>query len=185
MAGFAGRRARSVSGQDRAVVVESERNNPSADLLASWLHSKLKVEATQDQRRTWADCGAHDHRIGRYCYHSAGRPARLLRRARPAGTTGRPFKRRDFTDLISEELRRMDEDVVYERTVKSLLDGDKRAGRKSRAKTASNKKTGGGKANSARRVAKQAVGGARWLPAALRSCSMLDQMRLRRHWLRD
>ena len=102
---------------------------------------------------------------GRYCDHSAGRPAGLLRRTRPAGTTRRP-QASDFTELISEELRRMDADVVYERTVKSLLDGDKRAGRKSRAKTASNKKTGGGKANSARRVASRPWGGARWSPAA-------------------
>src|SRR4029450_913443 len=31
----------------KAVVVESERNNPSADLLASWLRSRLKVEPTR------------------------------------------------------------------------------------------------------------------------------------------
>jgi glucose-6-phosphate dehydrogenase assembly protein OpcA len=142
----------------KAVVVESERNNPSADLLASWLHSQLKVDATRKisdgpgltaVRMTTA---SGDIAITRpdgllASYAVPGQPERLV-----------ALKRRDFTDLISEELRRMDEDVVYERTVKSLLDGDKRAGRKSRAKTASTKKTGGGKANSARRVAKQAVG---------------------------
>jgi hypothetical protein len=52
----------------------------------------------------------------------------------------------------------MDEDLVYERTVKSLLDGDRKPAGKSRAKTGSGKKTGGRKANSARRVAKQVAG---------------------------
>jgi glucose-6-phosphate dehydrogenase assembly protein OpcA len=142
----------------KAVVVESERNNPSADLLASWLYSRLRVEATRKitegpgltaVRMTTA---SGDIAITRpdgllASYAVPGQPERLV-----------ALKRRDFTDLISEELRRMDEDVVYERTVKSLLDGDRKAGGKSRAKTASGKKTGGRKANSTRRVAKQAAG---------------------------
>jgi glucose-6-phosphate dehydrogenase assembly protein OpcA len=142
----------------KAVVVESERNNPSADLLASWLYARLKVEATRKitegpgltaVRMTTA---SGDIAITRpdgllASYAVPGQPERLV-----------ALKRRDFTDLISEELRRMDEDEVYERTVKSLLDSDSKAGGKSRAKTASGKKTGGRKANSARRVAKQTAG---------------------------
>ena len=80
-------------------------------------------------------------------YAVPGQPERLV-----------ALKRRDYTDLISEELRRMDEDEVYERTVKSLLDRDRKAGGKPRAKTASGRKPAGRKANSARRVAKQAAG---------------------------
>ena len=34
------------------------------------------------------------------------------------------LKRRDLTELISEELRRMDADHVYERTVRALLGKD-------------------------------------------------------------
>jgi glucose-6-phosphate dehydrogenase assembly protein OpcA len=142
----------------KAVVVESERNNPSADLLASWLHSRLKVEPTRKitegpgltaVRMTTA---SGDIAITRpdgllASYAVPGQPERLV-----------ALKRRDYTDLISEELRRMDEDEVYERTVKSLLDRDRKAGGKPRAKTASGRKTGGRKANSARRVAKQAAG---------------------------
>jgi glucose-6-phosphate dehydrogenase assembly protein OpcA len=142
----------------KAVIVESERNNPSADLLAAWLHSKLKVEATRKisdgpgltaVRMTTA---SGDIAITRpdgllASYAVPGQPERLV-----------ALKRRDSTDLISEELRRMDEDVVYEQTVKSLLDGDRRATGKSRAKTASGKKARTRKANSARRVTKQAAG---------------------------
>ena len=43
-------------------------------------------------------------------YAVPGQPERLV-----------ALKRRDLTELISEELRRMDADQVYERTVKSLL----------------------------------------------------------------
>ncbi len=43
-------------------------------------------------------------------YAVPGQPERLV-----------ALKRRDFTDLISEELRRMDADQVFERAVKSLL----------------------------------------------------------------
>ena len=139
----------------KAVAVESERNNPSADLLASWLHARLKVEVTRKisdgpgltaVRMTTA---SGDIAITRpdgllASYAVPGQPERLV-----------ALKRRDFTDLISEELRRMDEDEVYERTVKSLLDGDRQAGSKSRTKSASGKKTGGRQANSTRRVAKQ------------------------------
>ena len=145
----------------KAVVVESERNNPSAELLASWLHSRLKVEATRKitegpgltaVRMTTA---SGDIAITRpdgllASYAVPGQPERLV-----------ALKRRDSTDLISEELRRMDEDEVYERTVKSLLDRDRKAGGRPRAKTASGRTTSGRKANRARRVANRLQGGTR------------------------
>ena len=138
----------------KAVVVESERNNPSADLLASWLHNRLKVEATRQVsegpgltavRMTTA---SGDIAITRpdgllASYAVPGQPERLV-----------ALKRRDVTDLISEELRRMDDDGVYERTVKSLLDSEGQLGGKSRAKTG--KKATGKKANSSRKIAKRA-----------------------------
>ena len=43
-------------------------------------------------------------------YAVPGQPERLV-----------ALKRRDLTELISEELRRMDADQVYERAVKALL----------------------------------------------------------------
>jgi glucose-6-phosphate dehydrogenase assembly protein OpcA len=33
------------------------------------------------------------------------------------------LKRRETTELITEELRRMDADLVYEHTLKTLVDG--------------------------------------------------------------
>jgi hypothetical protein len=89
-------------------------------------------------------------------YAVPGQPERLV-----------ALKRRDYTELITEELRRMDADEVYERAVKSLLDGARGRGRaSSAAKKAASKKTSGKKtsgskaavkkADSKRRVAKQA-----------------------------
>jgi Glucose-6-phosphate dehydrogenase subunit len=92
-------------------------------------------------------------------YAVPGQPERLV-----------ALKRRDYTELISEELRRMDADDVYERSVKSLLDGAQRMGRtrsaakKAASKKTASKKTAGKKASgsknaaSKRSVAKQAAG---------------------------
>jgi glucose-6-phosphate dehydrogenase assembly protein OpcA len=121
----------------RSVSVESERNNPSADLLAAWLRSKLNVSVS---RRISDGPGltavrmvtaAGDIAITRpdgllASYTVPGQPERLV-----------ALKRRNFTELLSEELRRLDPDVIYERTVKSLLDGERSTGNKSRAKKAS------------------------------------------------
>jgi glucose-6-phosphate dehydrogenase assembly protein OpcA len=142
----------------KSVTVEAERGNPSADLLAAWLQSRLKVEVSRKissgpgmtaARMTTA---SGDIAITRpdgllASYAVPGQPERLV-----------ALKRRNLTELISEELRRMDADEVYERTAKSLLDGEKRAAGKPRAKKASTKKTGGAKAASPRRSAKQTVG---------------------------
>jgi glucose-6-phosphate dehydrogenase assembly protein OpcA len=147
----------------KSVTVEAERGNPSADLLAAWLQSKLKVEVNREissgpgmtaVRMTTA---SGDIAITRpdgllASYAVPGQPERLV-----------ALKRRNLTELISEELRRMDADEVYERTAKSLLDGEKQAAAKPRAKKASAKKasakkTGGTKADSTRRGAKQTAG---------------------------
>jgi glucose-6-phosphate dehydrogenase assembly protein OpcA len=103
-----------------SVVVEAERSNPSADLLAAWLHSRLHVEVFRKVsdgpgitavRLTTA---AGDIAITRpdgllASYAVPGQPERLV-----------ALKRRGFTELISEELRRMDADDVFERAIKSL-----------------------------------------------------------------
>ena len=47
----------------KSVVVESERGNPSADLLAAWLHSRLTDRGCpQDQQRARTHRGADGHR---------------------------------------------------------------------------------------------------------------------------
>jgi len=105
----------------KSVVVEAERGNPSADLLAAWLHAGLKV----DVRRHNSDgpgitavqmsTAAGDIAITRpdgllASYTVPGQPERLV-----------ALKRRGVSELITEELRRMDADQVFEHTVKVML----------------------------------------------------------------
>jgi glucose-6-phosphate dehydrogenase assembly protein OpcA len=104
----------------KAATVEAERGNPSADLLAAWLQSRLKVEIT---RKTSDGPGITAVRLGTAAgdiaitradgrlasYAVPGQPERLV-----------ALKRRDFTELISEELRRMDADDVFERVLRAL-----------------------------------------------------------------
>jgi glucose-6-phosphate dehydrogenase assembly protein OpcA len=148
----------------KSVLIEAEKGNPSADLLAAWLQSRLKVEVTRKisdgpgltavRMATAAGDIAITRPDGLLAYYAVpGQPERLV-----------ALKRRDYTELISEELRRMDADDVYERAVKSLLDGATRTTRRasSRNRTAarktSSKKTGGKKAGRDRKVAKQTAG---------------------------
>jgi len=115
----------------KSAMVEAERNNPSADLLAAWLHTGLGVEVARKDsngpgitaaRMTTA---AGDIAITRpdgllASYTVPGQPERLV-----------ALKRRNISELITEELRRMDADQVFERTVKALLPGGEPGGRKS------------------------------------------------------
>jgi glucose-6-phosphate dehydrogenase assembly protein OpcA len=105
----------------RAATVEAEKNNPSADLLVAWLQSRLKVPVaavtsdgpgiTAVRLTTAAGDIAITRPDGRLAsYTVPGQPERLV-----------ALKRREITDLISEELRRMDADQVYEATIKYML----------------------------------------------------------------
>ncbi|MGI8459889.1 MAG: glucose-6-phosphate dehydrogenase assembly protein OpcA [Propionibacteriaceae bacterium] len=101
--------------------VEAERSNPSADLLAAWLASRLHVEVTQKRtagpgltavRLTTA---AGDIAITRpdgllASYSVPGQPNRLV-----------ALKRRGVAELVSEELRRMDRDDIFEATLHALV----------------------------------------------------------------
>lgn len=103
-----------------AATVEAERSSPSADLLAAWLQSCLKVKVTRTVtagpgitavRMTTA---AGDIAITRTdgllaSYTVPGQPERLV-----------ALKRRETTDLITEELRRMDDDDVYAHALLAL-----------------------------------------------------------------
>lgn len=106
--------------------VEAEKANPSADLLAAWLGSRLGVRIQQVPSdgpgltavRMTTDSGdiaitRPDGRLAAYVV--PGQPERRV-----------ALKRRDTTELITEELRRMDADVVYERTLRALVDGERR-----------------------------------------------------------
>jgi glucose-6-phosphate dehydrogenase assembly protein OpcA len=127
----------------KSVVIESERGNPSADLLAAWLHSRLKVEVT---RKVSDGPGLTAVRMGTAAGDIAiTRPDGLLASYAVPGQPERlvALKRRDFTDLISEELRRMDPDQIYEQAVKSLLDGEKQTTKTAAARSTSGKRTTG------------------------------------------
>lgn len=105
----------------KSVVVEAERGNPSADLLAAWLHAGLKVEVRRKQSdgpgitAVQMSTAAGDIAITRpdgllASYAVPGQPERLV-----------ALKRRGVSELITEELRRMDADQVFEHTVKVML----------------------------------------------------------------
>ena len=105
----------------RSALVEAERSNPSAELLVTWLQSKLHVPVS---RKTSKGPGITAVRMTTAAGDIAiTRPDGLLARYAVPGQPERlvALKRRDLTELISEELRRMDADQVYERAVKSLL----------------------------------------------------------------
>lgn len=123
----------------KSVTVESERNNPSADLLAAWLRSRLKIRVA---RQVSDGPGLTAVRMGTAAGDIAiTRPDGLLASYTVPGQPERlvALKRRSFTELLSEELRRLDPDLIYERTVKSLLDGDKSTENKSRVRKAASK----------------------------------------------
>ena len=118
----------------KSVSIESERNNPSADLLAAWLRTRLKIQVTT---KVSDGPGLTAVRMGTAAGDIAiTRPDGLLASYAVPGQPERlvALKRRNFTELLSEELRRMDPDQVYERTVKSLLDGERRTGSRTSAK---------------------------------------------------
>ena len=103
--------------------VEAEKSNPSAELLTAWLGDRLGVRVTPATSggpgitavRMTTDSGdiaitRPDGRLAAYAV--PGQPERRV-----------ALKRRDTTELITEELRRMDADEVYERTLKALVEG--------------------------------------------------------------
>ncbi|HET9647306.1 MAG TPA: glucose-6-phosphate dehydrogenase assembly protein OpcA [Microlunatus sp.] len=104
----------------KSAAVEAERANPSADLLASWLHLRLKLDVT---RKVSDGPGITAVRLGTAAGDIAiTRPDGLLASYAVPGQPERlvALKRRDITELISEEMRRMDADEVYGRVLRSL-----------------------------------------------------------------
>jgi glucose-6-phosphate dehydrogenase assembly protein OpcA len=103
--------------------VEAEKNIPAADLLAAWLRSRLQVNVT---RSASSGPGITAVRMKTDSGEIAiTRPDGLLASYAVPGQPERrvALKRRETTELISEELRRMDADLVYEETIKALAKG--------------------------------------------------------------
>jgi glucose-6-phosphate dehydrogenase assembly protein OpcA len=98
-------------------VVEAEPNSPSADLLACWLSVRLAVPV---ERAESAGPGVTAVRLATAegelaVTRSDGRVASLSRPGQPDRQVA--LHRRPITELLAEELRRLDPDEVYEETV--------------------------------------------------------------------
>jgi glucose-6-phosphate dehydrogenase assembly protein OpcA len=100
--------------------VAAERISPSADLLATWLGDRLRVDV---ERTNSSGPG-----ITEVVLDTRAGPIRLERRDGKLATFSSPespdrpvaLKRRDVPELLAEELRRLDEDEVYAATVRRL-----------------------------------------------------------------
>jgi glucose-6-phosphate dehydrogenase assembly protein OpcA len=94
-------------------VVSAEEHNPTADLLAAWLSSRLRVPFL---RETSGGPGITEVRLGTEIgdvtiSRPDGRVATLDRPGQPERHVA--LQRRDIAELLAEELRRLDPDDVY------------------------------------------------------------------------
>ncbi|WP_107774309.1 glucose-6-phosphate dehydrogenase assembly protein OpcA [Nocardioides sediminis] len=105
--------------------VAAERISPSADLLVAWLNDRLRVpverhtsdgpgitQVVMDTKQGPITIARDDGRLA--TFSSPGRPDRPV-----------ALKRREVPALLTEELRRLDEDDVYAATAKRLVALDK------------------------------------------------------------
>src|SRR5215470_16273837 len=91
--------------------VAAEADNPSADLMAAWLASRLGVQVRQEVS---AGPGITEVRF----LTADGKIATLSRPGEPDRFVA--LHRRDAAELLSEELRRLDPDDVYGETLAAL-----------------------------------------------------------------
>ncbi|MBO9520935.1 MAG: glucose-6-phosphate dehydrogenase assembly protein OpcA [Nocardioidaceae bacterium] len=105
----------------RRASVTAERISPSADLLMAWLSGRLRVPV---DRRNSRGPG-----ITEVVLETKEGPIRITRtdgRLATFASPGRPdrpvaLRRRELPALLAEELRRLDEDNVYQAAAKRLL----------------------------------------------------------------
>jgi len=100
--------------------VTAERISPSADLLGAWLADRLKVKVARHNSK-----GPGITEVVLTTNDGDVRISRLDGKLATLSSPGQPdrpvaLKRRDIAELLSEELRRLDPDDVYARTVKRL-----------------------------------------------------------------
>jgi glucose-6-phosphate dehydrogenase assembly protein OpcA len=105
----------------KSASVVAEAASPSADLLAAWLSDRLQVSVSRGDSGgpgiTSVSLGTTKGPIAinrtdgvLATYSSPGQPDRLV-----------ALRRRGIEELLTEELRRLDEDNVYAETVQELL----------------------------------------------------------------
>ncbi|MGH3775016.1 MAG: glucose-6-phosphate dehydrogenase assembly protein OpcA [Pseudonocardiaceae bacterium] len=112
-----------------AVTVTGSADNPSADLLAGWLRSRLQVPV----RRRASDPGGG---ISAAVLERRCGPVELIRPQGKVGTLRQPgqpdrrvpLKRRPVRECLAEELRRLDPDEIYHEALQALTEVDSRAG---------------------------------------------------------
>jgi glucose-6-phosphate dehydrogenase assembly protein OpcA len=108
-------------GKVTAASVTAERISPSAELLAAWLADRLKVPVSRSASAgpgitdVVLETRQGDVSLVRY----DGKLATLSAPMQPDRPVA--LKRRDVAELLAEELRRLDPDEIYERTVKRLV----------------------------------------------------------------
>lgn len=108
-----------------AAEVVSAKGNPSADLMAAWLQRQLKIPVEQ---RTSRGPGVTAVRL----FTPSGpialtRPDGAVATFSIPGQPDRPvaLKRRTTSELLSEELRRLDPDEVYAKTLSCMVEREK------------------------------------------------------------
>ncbi len=112
-----------------AVTVTGSADNPSTDLLASWLRSRLQVPV----RRRASDPGGG---ISSAVLERRCGPVELIRPHGKVGTLRQPgqpdrrvpLRRRPVRECLAEELRRLDPDEIYHEALQALTEVDSRAG---------------------------------------------------------
>ena len=102
--------------------VTAERSNPSADLLVAWLRTRLKVDIERKESKgpgiTAVELETAEGPI------RISRPDGRLAMYTSPGHPDRPIalRRRDVSELLAEELRRLDEDDVYAAVAQTLVE---------------------------------------------------------------
>jgi glucose-6-phosphate dehydrogenase assembly protein OpcA len=114
-----------------AAVVTGAVDNPSTDLLAGWLQSRLHVPV----RRRAKDPGGG---VNSAVLERASGPVELLRPDGRVGTLRQPgqpdrqvpLKRRPVRECLPEELRRLDADEIYQAALEALADVEGKPGQR-------------------------------------------------------
>lgn len=112
-----------------SATVTGAADNPSTDLLAGWLRSRLGVPV----RRRATDPGGG---ISSAVLERPSGPVELIRPHGKVGTLRQPgqperrvaLKRRTVRDCLGEELRRLDPDEIYQEALEALIDIEGRLG---------------------------------------------------------
>ena len=105
----------------RSASVTAERISPSADLLVAWLSDRLHVDV---ERESSDGPGITDVILStRSGDIEISRPDGKLAVFSSPGQPDRPvaLKRRGLSELLAEELRRLDEDDIYAAAAKRLV----------------------------------------------------------------